>query len=55
MNRIIVMSGVRHALTFGGGFIAAKGWMDQGMVAEVIGAMMTLAGVAWSLYEKKSR
>jgi len=39
---------VRHVLTFGGGFLVAKGIIPEGMVDEVIGAVMTLIGIVWS-------
>ena len=46
---------VRHLLTFGGGYIVAKGWLTEPILAEATGALMTLIGVVWSALEKKSR
>lgn len=43
-----VLGIVRHALTFGGGFIVAKGWLTEAMVPEVVGAVITLVGAVWS-------
>ena len=40
---------LRHILTFGGGFLVAKGWIPEGMVEEVVGAVMTLLGLVWSI------
>lgn len=40
---------VRHALTFGGGYLAAQGWVAEGMVPEIVGALMTLIGLVWSI------
>lgn len=55
MNKEITLGLVRHLLTFGGGYIAAKGIIDQGSLNEAIGAVMTLAGLAWSAVDKKKR
>jgi len=43
---------VRHILTFGGGILVAKGLLDEGMVAEISGAVITLIGAIWSIVEK---
>ena len=45
---------IRHALTFAGGFIVAKGLVDQVQIVEIIGAVMTLAGSIWSIASKKA-
>lgn len=55
MNKEVILGFVRHILTFGGGYVAAKGVIDQAMVNEIIGAMMTLVGVAWSFWDKKAK
>lgn len=45
----------RHALTtLGGGLLASWG-LTGTMLDAAIGALVTLAGVAWSVYEKRSR
>lgn len=44
---------LRHALTFIGGAVVAKGYVDQAAVTEIIGAVMTLAGAVWSVIDKK--
>lgn len=54
MNREAVLGIVRHILTFGGGYIAAKGIADQALVNEAIAALVTLIGVAWSVANKKA-
>lgn len=43
---------VRHAITFIGGILVMKGYMDDSMVAEVMGGATTLAGAIWSIVEK---
>ena len=45
---------VRHALTFVGGIFIAKGLVDETMVTEITGGVMTLTGAIWSIIEKRS-
>lgn len=53
MNPVIVQAVVRHLLTVvGGGFFASFGISGSTLDA-VVGAVSTLAGVAWSIYDKK--
>jgi len=47
-----VLGIVRHILTFGGGILVAKGLLDDGMVAEISGAVITLIGAIWSIVAK---
>lgn len=44
---------VRHILTAGGGYLVAKGVIDEGTVETAVGAIITLAGVVWSALAKK--
>ena len=54
MNPILIQALVRHLLTaLGGGFFASYGISGEGVEA-VAGAVATLAGVAWSIYDKRS-
>jgi hypothetical protein len=48
MNKNKILGIVRHALTFGGGWVVAQGWVDEGNITEVIGAAMTIIGAVWS-------
>lgn len=48
-----VLGLVRHALTFVGGLAVAKGLLDESLVVEVIGGLMTLVGSIWSISSKK--
>lgn len=54
MNKQSILGIVRHVLTFAGGYVAAKGIVDQAMVNEAIGAIMTIVGIAWSVADKRS-
>jgi hypothetical protein len=44
---------VRHALTFVGGILVAKGVISESISADVIGAIMTLVGIVWSALSNK--
>jgi len=44
---------VRHGLTFIGGVLVAKGLLDDGIAAEIIGGIMTMVGGIWSVIDKK--
>jgi len=52
MNQSQIFGIIRHALTFGAGYIAARGWVNAGDVPQIVSAAMTLGGVLWSIYEK---
>jgi threonine/homoserine efflux transporter RhtA len=55
MNSAIISAIVRHLLTVaGGGFLASWG-MDGSTVDAIAGAVATLAGVAWSVYDKRQQ
>jgi len=45
---------IRHTLTFVGGFLVMKGLVDETMVTEIVGGVMTLAGTIWSIFGKKA-
>lgn len=53
MNKDQVLGIVRHVLTFGGGFLAAKGWTDAAGIDQIAGAVVTLVGALWSILAKK--
>lgn len=54
MTKEQVLGVVRHGLTFLGGLLVTKGLLDEGMLQEVIGAVMTLVGAGWSISAKKA-
>lgn len=51
----IVSSLARHALTAGGGYLVAQGAIDASQADLLIGAGVTIAGVVWSIIEKRLR
>jgi hypothetical protein len=44
-----IASLIRHILTAAGGFIVAKGLASADQIAELAGAVVTLAGIGWSI------
>lgn len=55
MQMTFFLAMLRHLLTFGGGALAAKGYVDSGTVEAITGAVLTIAGAVWSVVEKKQR
>lgn len=49
-----ISSILRHILTFGGGFVVAKGWIAADALPGIVGAIITIAGVAWGAVNKTS-
>lgn len=47
-----VLGIVRHALTFIGGIVVMRGLVDETVVTEVIGSIVTLTGAIWSIVAK---
>jgi hypothetical protein len=54
MTKEQVLGVIRHGLTFIGGFLVTKGLLDDGMLQEALGAIMTLVGAVWSVTSKKA-
>jgi len=48
-----IKSIVRHGLSFGGGFLVAKGIVSVDQANELAGAVITIFGVAWSIYKNR--
>jgi hypothetical protein len=44
---------VRHGLSFGGGFLVARGLVTVDQANELAGAVITALGVAWSIYKNR--
>jgi hypothetical protein len=53
LTREQLMGIVRHTLTFLGGLVVAKGYVDNAVITEIIGSAVTLAGAVWSILAKK--
>jgi hypothetical protein len=54
MNWEQISSILRHVLTFGGGFIVAKGWISADALPGIVGAILTIGGAIWALFNKTS-
>jgi hypothetical protein len=46
---------IRHALTFVGGLLAAKGYVDAEQVPVIAGCGVTVVGVVMSYFQKKKQ
>lgn len=44
-----IASLIRHVLTAAGGFLVAKGLASADQIAEVAGAIVSIAGIGWSI------
>jgi hypothetical protein len=44
-----IASLIRHVLTAAGGFLVAKGLASADQIAELVGAVVSIAGVGWSI------
>lgn len=45
---------IRHTLTFVGGVVVAKGLVEEALLQEILGGLMTVIGGVWSVLAKKS-
>lgn len=54
MNKEQTLGIIRHALTFIGGILVLKGYIDEGLAEQVIGGAVTLIGTVWSVFTKKT-
>jgi hypothetical protein len=46
---------VRHGLTFIGGLLLMKGLVDEAVLSEISGAVITLTGAVWSIINKTEK
>jgi hypothetical protein len=53
MNATIISAVVRHVLTAIGGGLAVSWGIDGAAWEGIVGAVATLAGLGWSLWDKK--
>jgi len=43
---------IRHTLTFAGGMLVLKGYIDESVANQIIAGVMTLVGLIWGQVEK---
>ncbi len=55
MSKEAIFGLIRHILTVVGGGLVAKGAIDESMSEEIIGIVIAIIGVAWSLKDKKDK
>lgn len=51
----VIVGILRHVATAAGGALVAKGWIDAAQNTELIGALLTLAGIAASVLAKRGK
>jgi hypothetical protein len=55
MSKDQIFGVARHALTFLGGFLVVKGYIDESLLNELIGGSIALAGTIWSIIDKNKK
>lgn len=50
-----IASLIRHGLTAAGGFLVAKGLASADQIGELAGAIVSVAGIGWSIFNNKSK
>lgn len=55
MNQDTILGIFRHVLTVSGGALITKGLASDSQVTDLVGAIITIIGVVWSIIEKKQR
>ena len=53
MSQEQVLGMVRHFLTILGGAVVAKGVTDEGTMTMIVGGIVSVIGVLWSVYSNK--
>ena len=52
MKKDTILSLLRHALTFGGGFLVAKGLVTETSLGTLIPAVVAAVGAAWGAWDE---
>lgn len=47
-----ILSLIRHALTFGGGFLVAKGLVSETTLGTLVPSVLTAIGAIWGAYDE---
>lgn len=53
MNKEQILGLVRHVLTIAGGALVTRGIVDDATSTELVGAVITIIGIIWSIASKK--
>lgn len=54
MNFEQVVSILRQAMLFLGGYLVTKGWTDNGTLQTIVGAVITLGSSGWAIYTRRN-
>lgn len=49
----MVLGIIRHALTVAGGALVTSGYLGSSDVEQIVGALVTIIGVGWSVLNKR--
>jgi hypothetical protein len=52
MNAASILGLIRHLLTFGGGYAVANGIADEATIEQLVGGIVTVLGIIWSIKQK---
>jgi hypothetical protein len=52
MNKEQILGVIRHLLTFVGGVFVLKGYIEESIVPEIVGGVVTIIGTVWSIFSK---
>lgn len=55
MSKEQILGLIRHFATAVGGALIISGKTDEAMVQASVGSLLTIVGMAWSFWEKRSR
>ena len=55
MMKPAILALVRHILTIAGTALVAKGYVQASDIEPVIGALLTIGSVVWSMADKRGR
>jgi hypothetical protein len=55
MSKDQIFGVARHVLTFLGGFLVVKGYLDESLLSELVGGIIALAGTIWSVVDKNKK
>lgn len=52
MNKDTILSLIRHALTFGGGFLVAKGMLTESSLGTLVPSVAAAIGAIWGAVDE---
>ena len=52
MHKDTILSLLRHALTFGGGFLVAKGLVSESSLGTLIPSLVAAVGAVWGAFDE---